>query len=172
MGEVIFDSYDYKKVVVQEEFLSQYIDGYKSLGWNIDENVKKDKVMGKVTLHLKRSRNILNKVELTRLQRHYEACMEEICTLENSKSTVPTMVSISFGIIGCAFMAGSVFAFTGATQIIWLMIVLAIPGFLCWAATYFSYNIVKKRRSRKVEPLIEAKYDEIYEISKKGQSLL
>lgn len=172
MNEHKFDSFDYFTVTVEEELLSQYMDGYEKFGWHMDENVQPEKSMGKVTLHMKRSRNIINKVELTRLQRHYESCMEEICTLEASKNSVPTMVSLTCGLLGCGFMAGSVFAVTATPPIIWLMVLLAIPGFLLWAASYFGYKAAKKWRIQKVTPLIEAKYDEACEVCEKAFHLL
>lgn len=69
------------KKTVDEEMCSRYIDDYQKFGWKIDENIQSEKSMGKVTLHMKRGRHIMNKVELTRLQQHYECCMEEINTL-------------------------------------------------------------------------------------------
>ena len=111
-------------------------------------------------------------VELIRLQKHYEACMEEINTLEASKSSVPAMVSLTCGLCGCGFIAGSVFAVTAAHPIIWLTVVLAIPGFLLWAAFYFLYKKVKIWRTKKIEPVIEAKYDEMYEVCKKAYGFL
>ena len=172
MNEHTCGRFDYLKVTVEEELLSQYMDGYEKFGWKMDENVKPEKSMGKVTLHMKRSRHIINKVELIRLQRHYESCMEEICTLEASKSSVPTMVSLTCGIAGCGFMAGSVFAVTASPPIIWLTVILAIPGFLLWAAAYFGYKAAKKHRIKKVIPLIEAKYDEACEVCEKAFRLL
>lgn len=171
MSEKTVDSFDYLKVTVDEKFCSRYMDDYQKFGWKIDENMQKEKSKGKIIFHMKRSRHIMNKVELTRLQRHYEACMEEIDTLEKSKSSVPTMVSISCGLIGCAFMAGSVFAVTGTPPIIWLTVLLAIPGFFLWAAAYFGYHIVKKQRIKKVDPLIDAKYDEVCEVCEKALRL-
>lgn len=172
MSEHVIDSFDYLKVTVDEKLYSQYIDGYEKFGWKMDENMKSEKNMGKATFHMKRSRHIINKVELTRLQQHYESCMEEIATLEASKDSVPTMVSIGCGLVGCGFVAGSVFAVTNTPPIIWLMILLAIPGFFLWGAAYFSYKMVKKQRVRKVDPLIEAKYDEAYEVCDKAYRLL
>lgn len=166
------ESFDYLKVTVNEKLCSQYMDSYKKFGWMMDENMQPEKNMGKVTLYMKRSRNIINKVELTRLQRHYESCMEEIEALEDSKNSVPAIVSISCGLSGCGFIAGSVFAVTNTPPILWLMILLAIPGFALWLAAYFSYAIVKKRRIKKVTPLIEAKYDEAYEVCEKACRLL
>lgn len=168
MNEYIFDSFDYLKVTVEEDLLSQYIDGYEKFGWSMDENRQPEKSMGKVTLHMKRSRHIMNRVELTRLQSHYESCMKEICMLEASKSSIPSMVSLTCGLAGCGFMAGSVFAVTATPPVIWLTILLAIPGFFLWGAAYFGYKAVKKSRSKKVIPLIEAKYDEACEVCEKA----
>lgn len=172
MDERIFDSYDYLKVTVEENFVSQYIDGYEKFGWHLDENMKPEKGMGKVILHMKRSRHIINKMELTRLQKHYEACMEEIGMLETSKNSVPTIVSLTCGLVGCAFMAGSVFAVTAKPPVIWLMVLLAVPGFFLWFSAYWGYKIAKKRRTQKVTPLIEAKYDEACEVCEKAFKLL
>lgn len=166
------ESYDYKKVTVEEDLCSQYMDGYACFGWKMDENMPMEKSGGKITLHFKRSRSILNKTELIRLQQHYEACMEEISALEASKGTVPTVVSLSCGLAGCAFMAGSVFAVTAEKPIIWLTVLLAIPGFALWAGAYFGYKIARQRRTEQVAPLIEAKYEEGCAVCEKAQQLL
>ena len=168
----MFESYDYLNISVEERLCSQYMDGYSSFGWMIDENLPTQKGGGKVQLHFKRSRNILNKTELTRLQRHYEACMAEISALESSKASVPMIVSLTSGLVGCAFMAGSVFAVTAEKPVLWLMVLLAIPGFGLWAGSYFGYRIAKSRRAAKVTPLIEEKYDEAYEVCAKAQQIL
>ena len=162
------DSFDYLKVTVEEDFLSRYIDDYGKFGWRMDENVPTKKSRDQATLHMKRSRHIINKVELTRLQQHYEACMEEVHTLETSIRSVPAMVSLTCVLVGCGFMAGSVFAVTAPSPVIWLVVLLAIPGFFLWAAAYFSYKPVKKHRMQKVMPLIEAKYEEACEVCEKA----
>lgn len=167
-----FESFDYTKVTVAENQMSQYMDGYKHFGWRVDSNVPIEKGMGKVTIHLKRSRAVLNKMELTRLQRHFEACMSEIAALENSTESFAMIAALTSGISGCAFMAGSVFAVTAAKPIIWLMILLAIPGFFLWGIAYPLYKNVKKWREEKVKPLIEAKLDEAEKVCEKGHALL
>ena len=172
MKEQKIDSFDYLNVTIDEKYCSQYMDSYQKFGWRQDENMPSEKNMGKVTLYMKRSRHIINKVELTRLQQHYEYCMKEIEALEDSKNSVPAIVSLSCGLTGCGFVAGSVFAVTNTPPVIWLMVLLAIPGFVLWGAAYFSYNMVKKQRIKKVDPLIEAKYDEAYEVCEKAFRLL
>lgn len=95
-----FESYDYLKVTVKEEQLSEYLDGYENFGWKLDPNMPVESNGGKAVLHFKRSRAILNKTELIRLQRHYEACMREREKLEESKASTSTMAAISCGVIG------------------------------------------------------------------------
>lgn len=46
MNERTFDSFDYFKVTVDENLLSQYIDGYEKFGWKMDENRQPEKSMG------------------------------------------------------------------------------------------------------------------------------
>lgn len=167
-----YTSYEYMELSVKDNLASFYLDCYESFGWKQDENFPPHNVNGKVQIKLKRSRKIVNKMELTRLQRHFEADMQEINALENSKTSTANMVSIIIGVIGTAFMAGSVFAITAAPPVVWLCIVLAVPAFAGWILPYFVHKKVKNEKTKKVTPYIEAKYDEIYEICEKGHSLL
>lgn len=164
--------YEYKSVTVSVQLASMYLDGYESFGWSSDKNIVPPKTGENITLHLKRDRKILNKMELTRLQRNFEACMFEIETLEKSKTNKGTIPSIMVGLIGTAFMAGSTFAITATPPIIWLCILLAIPGFVGWIIPTFINKTVNNRRVKVVSPLIEKKCDEIHELCKKGRNLL
>lgn len=171
-GQREYMAYEYKEVNVQSELASFYLDCYESFGWQQDENFPPQKSGDFVSLKLKRNRKLINKVELTRLQRHFEADMADIFSLEKSKTTQATIVTIAIGLIGTAFMAGSVFAVTAATPIIWLCVLLAVPAFAGWILPYFVYKKLKADKTKKVTPYIEEKYDEIYEICEKGHSLL
>ena len=171
-GRSAFISYEYKDINVREELASFYLDCYEHFGWQQDEHFASTVGGGKVHLKLKRNRKIVNKVELTRLQRHFEADMEEIFALENSKTRFAEMLSISIGVVGTAFMAGSVFAVTANPPIIWLCALLGIPAFAGWILPYFVYQKIKTQKTQQVTPFIEAKYDEIYEICEKGHALL
>lgn len=167
-----FVGYEYKEVTADRERASMYLDGYINFGWVADDNIQPSVVMGKVTIKFKRDRKILNKTELTRLQRHFEACMNEIDAMEKSKTSDATIWALVIGIIGTAFMAGSVFAVTHQPPIIWLCIVLAIPAFIGWILPYFVYKSRVRKKIEKITPQIEEKYDEIYEICEKGNKLL
>lgn len=87
--------YEYKEITADMGQISFLIDGYVNFGWEVDENVAQPALetfpkragamqRKKAVLRLKRDRKIINKTELTRLQRHYEACIAEIQYLENT----------------------------------------------------------------------------------------
>lgn len=179
-----YAGYEYMEVKVEAGRASMYIDGYRNFGWEQDENLNAGYQMnpyqkpigrgdgGTVLLRLKRDRKLMNKMELTRLQRNFEDCMHQIDALEKSKTTKGLMVSLSIGLIGTVFMAGSTFAVTASPPVIWLCVLLAIPGFAGWILPYFCYKAIVAKRTQTVNPLIEEKYDEAYEICRKGSGLL
>lgn len=84
----------------------------------------------------------------------------------------PIWSTLIVGMIGTAFMAGSVFAIVGETPQIALSIILAIPAFAGWILPYFIYNKTKRKETKRINELIEQKYDEIYELCEKGNKLL
>lgn len=53
----------------------------------------------KTIIRLKRDHKIINKAELTRLQRNFEACVSEIQTLEQRKTSAATAYAIVLGIM-------------------------------------------------------------------------
>ena len=173
-----FVAYEYKEVSANSSQASFLLDGYENFGWEPDDNLPQssqsrhpgaEKMM---TLRLKRDRKIVNKTELTRLQRNFEACVREIQSLENSKTSKATIWALAAGVIGTAFIACSTFAVTAVPPKILLCIIFAIPGFLGWILPYFLYKKIVRNQTEKLTPMIEAKYDEIYEICEKGNKLL
>lgn len=170
--------YEYKEIVADSNMASLLMDGYENFGWEVNESIpesslgKKTGISGKAVIRLKRDRKILNKAELTRLQRNFEACVSQIQTLEQRKTSMATAYAIGVGVIGTAFMAGSTFAVTAQPPHYILCILLAIPGFLGWIFPHFLYKRIAGKQTEKITPLIEAKYDEIYELCEKGNKLL
>lgn len=165
-------SYEYKTLNASQDRLSLYLDSYAAFGWTRDPNLPPSPASGSCTLHLRRNRNILNKMELTRLQRNFEACISEIAALEKSKTANACGAAIAVGLAGTACMAGATFAAVAAPPIVWLCIVLAVPGLLGWIAPYFLYQKALAKRVAVVAPLIEKKYDEIALLCQKGTALL
>lgn len=164
--------YEYKEIAVHSDEASFYLDGYENFGWNVDENFAAVCGPHLTSLRLKRDRKIMNKMELTRLQQHFEACMKEIQMLEKEKSSTANAAAFTAALIGTAFMAGSTFAVVQEPPIIWLCILLAVPGFIGWILPCFIHNRIARKKAQEIQPLIEAKREEIYEICEKGHSLL
>lgn len=164
--------YEYKEVTVRSEEASFYLDSYENFGWQKDEHLAAAHGPHLTTLRLKRNRKIINKMELTRLQQHFETCVKEIDMLERKKTSTATIAALTVAFIGTAFMAGSTFAVVHEPPVIWLCILLAIPGFIGWMFPYFIYHRIVREKTGELQPLIEAKREEIYEICEKGHSLL
>ncbi len=170
--EHTYIGYEYKEISIAGKDASFFLDCYENFGWIPDEKYPTDYSVGTITIHLKRNRKIINKMELTRLQRNFESCMREIQLLERSKKQTATVWAMIVGVIGTVFMAGSVFAVTSESPHYVLMILLAIPAFAGWILPVFIYHYKLQKQSYKVQPFIEAKYEEIYQLCEKGHSLL
>ena len=173
--------YEYREIAVPEELSSLCLDSYPCFGWEVDPNraavsggrrLGGAKQVGDVTLYFRRDRNLSNRAELTRLQRNFDSCVRELQALERAKTTTATIAALVMGIVGCGFMAGSTFAVTAEPPVIWLTVLLAVPGFLCWIVPYFLYRGLVRKKTAEIEPLKEQKYDEIDEICGKGSRLL
>lgn len=167
-----FIGYEYKEIVTTRQSASLYIDGYSNFGWVPDDNFQPTVTKGSMTIKLKRDRKILNKAELTRLQRHFESCVNELDKIQKSATFSATIWSILIGIVGIAFIAGSTFAVTADSPMILLCIILAIPGFTCCAVAPIVYKKLVQKKSVQTERMMEQKYDEIDEICEKGNNLL
>lgn len=164
--------YEYKELTVNHSMESFYVDGYANFGWQLDDISGMRPGMNTVSIKFKRDRKILNKAELTRLQRQFDACTNEIAALERSKTGNATMAALVIGLVGCGFLALSVFAITAAVPNIFLCVLFGLPGIVCWVLPYFVYQKMHRKRIQTVEPLIDAKYDEIYEVCEKANTLL
>lgn len=167
-----FVGYEYRDITVKRNLTSMYADGYQNFGWTLDVQSGVTTSLSSSTLKFRRDRKIINKAELTRLQRQFDACVKDITALEESKTSSATMTSITLGLIGTAFMAGSVFAVTATPPNIFLCVLFGLPGFIGWLLPYYLYKSMRLKRTQQVEPLIDAKYDEIYEVCEKASGLL
>lgn len=168
-----FSNYDFKEVVVDTVHVPLYLDCYQEFGWVQNEVAPISTcIAGKTKLMLKRSRTILNKMELTRLERNFESCAEEIQELQRSAGRSAAVISISTAAIGIALLIGSIMAITATPQQIIIAIRLVIPAIVCIVSAFPLFGYFKLKRSKVTQPLIELKYREVHNICKKGASLL
>ena len=163
-----FVAYEYTTVNVKGSMASLYSDCYKNFGWTADGG-------GTYTafgtaIKFKRDRRIKNRAEVCELQRRCENALTAIEKLEASRNSRATSVSMAVGLVGTAFMAGSVFAVLA--QNIALCVILAIPAFAGWGLGYLLYGRVKKSRAAYIAPQIDKQYEIIYEACEKASKLL
>ncbi len=170
--EKSFVGYEYKEITVEAGQMSMYLDCYENFGWIAEEQTLDKDTSGQITIRMKRDRKIINKMELTRLQRNFEACALDLRKLEKAKKSAATAWALAAGMAGTVFMAGSTFAVTHEPPVIWLCVLLAIPGIIGWILPYFVYHRIVKKQTEKIEPLMEQKLEEIYEVCEKGHTLL
>ena len=102
--------YEYKEIIAGSDQAAMLVDCYENFGWIVEEGVPYEKLYHHIRIRMKRDRKLVNKMELTRLQRHFEACLNEIKSLELAKTRDATVCSMIVGIVGTAFLAGSVFS--------------------------------------------------------------
>ena len=165
-----FIGYEYRSITVSRDQEALYADGYQNFGWSLDDISSPFPITGGVAMKFRRDRKIRNKAELTRLQRQFDACVNEINSMEKSKESSAFIASVSAGLIGTAFIGASLFSFLNSLII--PFIILAVPGLIGWVVPYFLYKSAYAKKTAKILPLVENKYDEIYEICERAGSLL
>lgn len=171
MSERNFVGYEYKEVITKQEMESLYVDGYQNFGWKLEAaGTMPGRASGMVTMKFKRDRKIVNKAELTRLQRQFEACVGEVEHMESSKTMWASIAAFTIGLIGTVFMALSTFSYLGGS--VAMMVVFAVPGFLGWILPYCCYKVIRRHKTNQIVPLIEQKYDEMYAVCEKANQLL
>jgi len=158
---------EYIDVNVNQKLVQLCSDCYKELGWTI---INTSSSMDSVKMKMQRDRKIKNRAALCDLQRKCESAFTAIEKLERTKTLKAMAMSLGIGIVGTAFMAGSVFAYLAA--MIPLCVLLAIPAFVGWALPYFIYKKIFIETSAKVSVMIDHNYDVIYDSCEKARHLI
>lgn len=176
--------YEYREIAVPAELTSLCMDSYPCFGWERDphrDSLRRKHLLAEgvdvaqgntAHLYFRRNRALANRTELTRLQRQFDSCIAELQALERSKTTFPLVAALGIGILGTAFVAGATFAAVAPQPVWWLMVLLAVPGFLGWILPLPVYRALVRRKTAEILPLMEQKYDEIDAVCAKGSSLL
>lgn len=175
-------AYEYLTVQAGRDLESLYADTYRSFGWIVESastgvlNAGAGILNGNrpgvntVTLRLKRDRRIRNRSLINELQRKAENALAEIQTLERSRTTTAVATALGIGIVGSAFLAGSIFAIEAN---LWLLsIPLGAIGLLGWLAGYLAHGRVKAKKTAQTAPLIDEQYELVYEASEQAARLL
>ena len=166
--------FEHLEVSTSRKMESVYIDGYFNFGWELENSSVSLGNVPLVTLKFLRDPKHKRKAELTRLQRQFESCVNQIIKMERSKDVKASTVAYILGVLGIGCIAGSVFAalIRSLPNSLPLILTLAIPGLAGCIIPYFCYVLIRKNRCEEVDPLIENKYEEIYSVCEKAHSLL
>ena len=177
-----FVAYEYLSINVKASKEPLYIDCYENFGWELVNNnalvdsqdyfintsINGDRL---INLKFRRDRKIKNKAKLMVLQRKMEENLEEIERLEKQPELIAIIWALVIGLIGCGFMAGSVFAITAADPRYALCVVFGILGFIGWGLGYYMYVKIKKDKKHENVVLIEEAYNSLYDNCEQGKKL-
>lgn len=165
-----FVAYEYTTVKADRDLESLYRDSYQNFGWELEGYGSGVPSPNNVSIKLKRDRRIKNRSAVAELQRTCERALESIAGLERSKNTSAFTAALTVGILGCVFLAGSIFAIEAS---MWtLSIPLGGVGLILWLAGYLVHGKVKARRTRQVDPLIDRQYEIVYDTGEQAARLL
>lgn len=165
-----FVAYEYTTVRATRELEPLYKDAYGNFGWIIEDIGVTVPGANTVALKLKRDRRLKNRPMILELQRKCENALTSIASMERSKSASALATALTLGIIGAAFLAGSIFALNAGLTV--LSIVLGAIGLVGWVAGYFSHGRVLARKTEKLTPLIDRQYDVVFETGEQASRLL
>lgn len=177
-----FVAYEYMSINVKSDKEPLYIDAYENLGWCLVNNTAlvdsedyyiNGSVNGNrlVNLKFKRDRKIPNKAKLMILQRKMETVLEEINRLERQPEVTGMIWALAIGLVGTAFIAGSVFAITASNPLYFLCVIFGIIGFIGWGLGFYMYNKVKKEKIKENVSLLEEQYNTLYDTCEEGKKL-
>ncbi len=164
-----FVTYEYQTVQVDPTKESLYSDVYRNFGWASDGRAPTRR-SGSVQLKFKRDRRIAGRSVLTELQRRCETALRSIDALERSRTVMATIVSILIGLVGVAFLAGSVFSLEASS--VALSIVLGAVGLAICVPPYFVFSRLRRVKDARVSPQIDREYDVVYDTSEQAARLL
>ncbi len=190
--------YEYQEVTVPNKLDGLWVDSMQCFGWQLEkkrpavvkpvwgplclmlaplavlggkfrEAVEDHASMDREVLTLKRERKISNKQELNRLQSQFEHSVRSIESLEQSKKTGAVIGAWLIGLVGAMFLALATFGYLAG--MIPAFIAAAVPGFLGWILAPIAYRVLKTKKTKKVEPQIEAQHETIYTICEQAAGM-
>lgn len=180
--------YEYLSINVKSKLEPMVMDTYENFGWKIISSSaltdKEDYYINNigtngeklVNIKFKRDRKINNKEKLNILQKKCEEAFKKIDKLEKEPHSKGTMYALMVGLLGCVFLAISVFIISGEREIGIIDYVISTPigivGLVCWILAYFRYVKTKDKLEEKNRPIIENLNEEIYNACEEAQKLI
>lgn len=176
-----YTGYEHMELTTESKHISFLLECYAAFGWELDAYAAQYRGQhsrhtgapehNKIVLPLKRDRKILNKTELTRLQRNFEACMQELRRLEKRKTSKAITLALIVGFVGGIFAVGAILAaIANPPHMIW-SVLFAIPALIGCAVPYPLYRRICAEETARVTALMDQKYEEIHAICMRGYNL-
>lgn len=164
-----FVAYETREIAVNRQYAALYTGGFRDLGWEPDGAQSLSEADPFIRLRFRRDRRIINRMELTRLENQFCACMKDIERLERSRTSYAMAAALISGVTGLVLGVGA--ALAALQPMIWLAVLLGIPAVLLCALSMPLHNLILKRRTAETEPHIDAKYEEILALCDKARRL-
>lgn len=178
--------YEYLSINVKSKQEPMIMDTYENFGWKVisssaltdkeDYYINNTGINGEklVNIKFKRDRKIKNKDKLNILQRKCEETFKKIDKLEKEPNMKGTIYSLCIAMLGCAFLAVSVFIISGNAELkdYVISMPIGIVGLVCWILSYFKYVKTKRKIEEKNHTPIENLHEEIYTACEEAQKLI
>ncbi|MFJ4221785.1 hypothetical protein [Curtobacterium luteum] len=162
-------TFDYRTVQIPKGKDALYQDTFRNFGWEPDGSSNTVPGTSRRSIGLRRRRD-LRSVEVNELQQNAETALAHIEDLERSRNTAATVVAYALGVIGCVFLAYSVFAtqdtmsvpsmFTDANA--FTVFSVGAGGLLNWALAPVAFHLIRAARTKQLRPRIDRQYDVVY----------
>ena len=168
-----FRNYEYMTVSTGMGSVGETVNRYASLGWEPDG--RRDGLLN-ATLTFRRDRSIKGKERLNRLQICIEDNVEGIRMLEESKSKGSMIFALAFGIAAALLFGGgmSLIMFSTTPVVLWAIIVgvsMGVIGGVLAAINYPIFVRLVKRKTARVNPIIEKKREEIFTLCQEAHGI-
>jgi len=168
-----YRNYEYLNIMVNNKSVNETVNRYASLGWEID---RQDEGFNKTTLTFRRERSIKNKEQLNRLQIRIEDGANGIKELERSKKKGASIFAGVYGSIAAVIFGGGMslvmFSFDPVSMPAVIGgIALGVFGGVLAALTYPIFQKAVKKKTAKVNTIIEKKRDEIADLCQEAHGL-
>jgi hypothetical protein len=168
-----FTAREYATVRVPARHEQLHRDTYGAFGWTVEAwNGPAASIVPMTstsTLKLTRDRALRGRQALGELQRQAEGALRRIDALERSRSARATAVAVALGLVGAAFLAGSVLLLDDGPSLV--SIGLGVNGLALWALAWPAHRLTAARRAAQVAPLLDRQYDVVYDACERAAAL-
>lgn len=161
--------YDYQDIETKKHFKWLYMDYYPCFGWEVLEVMPSEKRDANLHISFRRNYAVRGKDRLCHYQTKFDGCMEEIRNLEIARKFSAAVSAAVIGLIGLVFIIGTILLTGNGVSTGFLLL---IPGILLFLLSYPCYLVVERNKKKQVEPFMEERYDELFQISQAAKQIL